>query len=37
LAKSIREACILVDTGFEYVCDVDGAKIFRKPKWSVTG
>jgi len=35
VATSIEEACKLVDAGFEYVCDVDGAKIFRKPKWSI--
>jgi len=32
VADSVDEACKLVDAGFEYVCDVDGAKIFRKPK-----
>lgn len=37
VSKSVEEACKLVDAGFEYVSDVDGAKIFRKSKWSVTG
>ncbi len=37
VAKNVKEARKLVDAGFEYICDVDGAKIFRKPKWSVVG
>ena len=24
--------CAVIDAGFEYVCDFDGAKIFRKRK-----
>ena len=32
VAKSTVEVCQLVDTGFEYVCDVDGNKVFRKRK-----
>ncbi len=32
VAKSVEEACKLVDAGFEYVCDFNGAKIFRKRK-----
>ena len=32
VAKTQREICTLVDAGFEYVTDFEGAKIFRKPK-----
>ena len=32
VAKTQREICSLVDAGFEYVTDFEGAKIFRKPK-----
>jgi len=32
VAKTVDEACELVDAGFEFVCDLDGAKIFRKRK-----
>jgi len=34
VAKNVKEACILVDVGFEYVTGdyMDGGKIFRKPK-----
>ena len=28
----VEEACRLVDAGFEYVCDMENAKIFRKRK-----
>lgn len=31
-AQTIGEARNLVETGFQYVCDVDGFKLFRKPK-----
>jgi hypothetical protein len=27
-----EEACKLVEAGFEYFCDFNGHKIFRKPK-----
>ena len=30
--STIEEACRLVEAGFEYVCDVSEAKIFRKRK-----
>jgi len=30
-----HQGCKPVDTGFEYVCDVDDAKIFRKPKENI--
>ncbi len=32
IAKNLEEACKLVEIGFEYVCDVDNAKVFRKRK-----
>lgn len=32
VAKSEVDACALVDAGFDYVCDFDNAKIFRKKK-----
>jgi len=32
VAKTLREACQLIETGFEYVTEFDGIKIFRKPK-----
>ncbi|MEM1551633.1 MAG: tyrosine-type recombinase/integrase [Candidatus Bathyarchaeia archaeon] len=32
VARSIDEAVQLVEQGFEYVCEMDGAKIFRKRK-----
>jgi integrase len=31
-AKTVEEACRLVEVGFEYVTDMDGIKIFRKRK-----
>lgn len=31
-AKTVEEACRLIEVGFEYVCDMDGVKIFRKRK-----
>jgi hypothetical protein len=33
VAKTAKDACTLVEAGFEYVCDVDDAKIFRKRKY----
>lgn len=30
VAKTVEEARKLVDVGFEYVCDINGAKLFRK-------
>jgi hypothetical protein len=33
VARNLKEACTLVEAGFEYVCDMDGVKIFRKPKY----
>jgi len=32
VARTLQEVCALVEAGFEYVCDMDGAKIFRKRK-----
>jgi len=32
VAKTVKEASDLVETGFDYVCDVDGYKVFRKRK-----
>lgn len=32
VAKSVEEASPLIEAGFEYVCDFDGAKLFRKRK-----
>jgi len=32
VAATIEECCKLVDDGFEYVCDFEGRKIFRKRK-----
>jgi len=31
-AKTVKEASELVEVGFEYVCDVEDFKIFRKRK-----
>jgi integrase len=33
VAKNTLDACALVDAGFEYVCDFEGAKIFRRKKY----
>jgi len=32
VARTIDEARLLVEAGFEYVCDVEGVKLFRKRK-----
>lgn len=32
IARTVEEACQLVEAGFEYVCEIDGAKLFRKRK-----
>ncbi len=32
VARTIDEAKVLVEAGFEYVCDVEDAKLFRKRK-----
>ena len=31
-ARTIKEACQLIEAGFEYVTEMDGAKLFRKRK-----
>ena len=31
-AKTVEEAKELIEAGFEYVCDIDGVKLFRKRK-----
>jgi len=33
VAKTEVDVCALVDAGFEFVCDFNGAKIFRKQKY----
>jgi hypothetical protein len=30
--KIMEETCKIVEDGIEYVCDIEGAKIFRKRK-----
>ena len=32
VAWTLEEACKLLEAGFQYVCDYDKGKIFRKPK-----
>ena len=32
VAHDLKEACQLLETGFEYVTDMEGAKLFRKRK-----
>jgi len=32
VARTVNEARRLVENGFEYVCDIEGAKLFRKRK-----
>ncbi len=31
-ARTIEEAKQLIETGFEYICEMDGVKLFRKRK-----
>jgi len=31
-AKTVKQACALVEQGFEYVTEIEGIKIFRKRK-----
>ncbi|MDH5787797.1 MAG: hypothetical protein OEZ40_05855 [Candidatus Bathyarchaeota archaeon] len=33
VAKNEKDACALVEAGFEYVCDFNYHKIFRKSKY----
>jgi hypothetical protein len=32
VAKTVEEACKLIEAGFEYVCNFDDVKLFRKRK-----
>jgi len=32
VAKSLDDACSLLEVGFEYVTDIDDVKLFRKRK-----
>jgi len=32
VARTVKEACGLIESGFNYVCDFDGVRIFRKRK-----
>jgi len=32
VAKTEAEACVLIESGFDFVCDFDGHKLFRKRK-----
>jgi len=32
VARSLDEACSLLEAGFEYVTDIDDVKLFRKRK-----
>ncbi len=32
VAETVEEACKLIETGFEYVTDIEGKKLFRKRK-----
>ena len=36
VAESIDEACKLVEVGFEYVCEMENKKLFRKRKQQAT-
>jgi integrase len=33
VAKTEAEACVLIEAGFEFVCDFDGHKLFKKKKY----
>lgn len=33
VAKTEGEACVLIEAGFEFVCDFDGHKLFKKKKY----
>lgn len=33
VAKTAKDACALIDAGFEFVCDFNGDKLFRKRKY----
>ncbi len=33
VAKTEKDACVLIEGGFEFVCDFNGNKLFRKRKY----
>lgn len=33
VAKTETDACILIEAGFEYICDFEKTKLFRKRKY----
>jgi hypothetical protein len=33
VAKTEPDVCALIDAGFDYVCDYEGHKVFRKRKY----
>jgi integrase len=33
VAKTEGEACVLVEAGFDFICDINGNKLFRKKKY----
>ena len=33
VAKTEGETCVLMEAGFDFVCDFDGHKLFRKKKY----
>jgi integrase len=35
VAKTISEATALIESGFSYVCEMEGVKLFKKRKWKV--
>jgi len=32
VARTVKQAKMLIEAGFEFVCEIGGAKLFRKPK-----
>ncbi len=36
IAKTPKEIQELIENGFEYTCDLEGMKFFRKRKWKVS-
>jgi len=32
VAKTVEQAAELIEAGFDYVCEIDGIKLFRKRK-----
>jgi hypothetical protein len=37
VAETLEEACKLLEVGFQYVTDMDNAKLFRKRKGRISG